>query len=49
MGQAIYFYRVKTMGQAIYFYRVKTMGQAIYFSPLNPLRLRVLSEAGVRN
>ena len=28
--------------------RVKTMGQAIYFSPLNPLRLSVLSEAGVR-
>jgi hypothetical protein len=26
----------------------KTMGQAIYFSPLNPLRLCVLSEAGVR-
>ena len=24
------------------------MGQAIYFSPLNPLRLGVLSEAGVR-
>ena len=24
------------------------MGQAIYFSPLNPLRLSVLSEAGVR-
>ena len=23
------------------------MGQAIYFSPLNPLRLSVLSEAGV--
>ena len=39
------------MGQAIYFspLRVKTMGQAIYFSPLNPLRLSVLSEAGVRN
>jgi two-component system, cell cycle response regulator DivK len=29
--------------------RGKTMGQAIYFSPLNPLRLSVLSEAGVRN
>ena len=26
----------------------KTMGQAIGFSPLNPLRLGVLSEAGVR-
>ena len=29
--------------------RVKTMGQAIYFSPLTPLRLSVLSNAGVRN
>ena len=28
--------------------RVKTLGQAIDFSPLNPLRLGVLSEAGVR-
>ena len=28
--------------------RGKTMGQAICFSPLNPLRLGVLSEAGVR-
>ena len=26
----------------------QTMGQAICFSPLNPLRLGVLSEAGVR-
>ena len=26
----------------------QTMGQAIGFSPLNPLRLGVLSEAGVR-
>jgi hypothetical protein len=26
----------------------KTMGQTICFSPLNPLRLGVLSEAGVK-